>query len=56
MSQDVTGKQFGRGKLRKGLIQAHQDQGRCATLFGKTLWHFLVFSHQLEGADTMNEY
>lgn len=37
-------------------LQAHQDQDRSTALFCKTLWHFLVFSHQLEGADTKNEY
>lgn len=56
MSQYVTGKQFGTGKLRNALLQAHQDQDRSTALFCKTLWHFLVFSHQLEGADTKNEY
>lgn len=54
MSQDVTGKQFGTGKLRNGLSQAHQDQGRSTALFCNTLWYFLVFSHQLGGEETMN--
>lgn len=50
------GKQFGQESSEMVLIQTHQDQGRSTTLFWKILWHFLVFSHQLVGADTTNEY
>lgn len=41
MSQDFPGKEFGRGKLRNGLIQTQQDQGHICYIIWQNIGAFL---------------